>query len=403
MHINFNAMNEKHHRLFKRSFNSYKKFSFILICLIISSCKKETSNGQANGTIDSLPLIFAHFWDKMNNQYVYWDKETTDWNLIYKKYKPLFDQLNNTEEDKRKAMLYFKQMTSNLIDNHFSITFQEPPLIGTVITPSLDRKINAENYHSRYNYVNIVKSYLDNGFISGKGNVSNYGELISATTGTINYDILYFQCNFFALKQSYNSTVDNSIKKILNSFFSQLKRTSNPVRGIIIDLRNNMGGNMEDLNFLAGKLVGKDIVFGYSRSKNGMGKLDYLPWLESRLKYDPEYPRQTPVMILGDSFSASLSEIMILALKSKDNLFIGEQTYGATGPLSDPDIFNSGSFDVGTFLSVKTSSSEFKDVNGTFYEGTGITPDIVSFFNIKELSAGKDSQLEIAINQIYKK
>ena len=220
-------------------------------------------------------------------------------------------------------MSYFKEMTSNLIDNHLSITFQEPPLTGAVINPSLERKAKAENYHGRYNYDDVVKSYLDKDFLSGRGDISNNGELINATSGTINSNLLYFHCNFFALKQSYNSNNDNKIKQILAYFFSLIKRTTNPIKGIILDLRNNNGGNIEDLNFFAGKLVGQDVVFGYSRSKDGTGKLNYLPWLESRLKHDPDYSLNIPVILLGDNFSASLSEIMIIALKSKRNLFIG--------------------------------------------------------------------------------
>ncbi|WP_158275314.1 S41 family peptidase [Pedobacter sp. HMWF019] len=378
----------------------YSIFIFLLTT-ILGSCKKDTTS-DINETRDTFPKIFAQFWDKMNSKYVYWDRETTDWNSVYKQYKPLFDQLSNSDEDKRKAMSYFTQMTSNLIDHHLSITFLEQPLNGSVINPSLARKVKAQGYHGRYNYDYMVKPYLDNGFVSGRGNISNNGELISATSGTINNNILYFHCNFFALKQSYNSTGDNTIKQILNYFFSNLKKTGNPIKGIILDLRNNNGGNIEDLNFLAGKLVPQDHIFGYSRSKTGMGKLDYLPWLESSLKHDPDYSGTVPIMLLGDNFSASLSEIMIIALKSKANLFIGEQTYGATGPLSDPDIFNAGSFNIGTFLSVKTSSVEFKGIDGTFYEGIGITPDISSPFNLQALSAGKDLQLETAINQINK-
>lgn len=374
---------------------------FIFLTIILGSCKKEAA-ADLSGTPDTFPKIFAQFWNKMNSQYVYWDRETTDWNSIYKQYQPKFAQLSDSDEDKRKAMSYFTEITDNLIDHHFSITFLERPLNGSVINPSLTRKVKAKDYHGRFDYDNIVEPYLDKGFVSGRGNISNNGKLISATSGTINNNILYFHCNFFALKQSYISTTGNTIKQILDYFFFNLKKNGNPIKGIILDLRNNSGGNIEDLNFLAGKLVPQDHIFGYSRSKTGMGKLDYLPWLESKLKHDPDYSGTVPLMLLGDNFSASLSEIMIIALKSKSNLFIGEQTYGATGPLSDPDIFNAGSFNVGTFLNVETSSVEFKGMDGTFYEGIGITPDISAPFDLQAISAGKDTQLETAINQINK-
>jgi len=394
--------NKKLHNLnFPGTLLTYTKAVILLLSLILSSCKKETSALNFDENPDNFPEIFAQFWYKMNSQYVYWDKETTDWNSVYEQYKPLFDQLSNSEEDKRKAKSYFSLMTANLIDNHFSITFQEPPLTGLVLNPSLDRKIKAESYHDKYNYENVVESYLDEGYISGRGEIRNNGEIIKATSGTINNNLLYFHCNFFALKQAYSSNETNTIQQILSYFFTTLKRNNNPIKGIILDLRNNSGGNIEDLNFFAGKLISQDHIFGYTRSKNGMGKLDYLPWLESKLKHDPNYSGNLPIILLGDKFSASLSEIMIIALKSKTNLFIGEQTYGATGPLSDPTIFNAGSFNVGTYLTVKTSSVEFKSTDGSFYEGIGITPDIHTPFNLNELLAGKDSQLEIAISQIH--
>ena len=43
---------------------------------------------------------------------------------------------------------------------------------------------------------------------------------------------------------------------------------------------------------------------------------------------------------------------------------------------------------------------EFKGADGTFYENVGITPDIHSPFDLKKLSMGKDSQLELAINEL---
>lgn len=370
-------------------------FSFFIFC----SCKKERET-SFSGDTNNFHHIFIEFWEKMNSQYVYWDRETVDWNSVYKNYKPLFDALTNSDDDKKQAVSYFKQMTAELMDHHLSITFLQAPFSGTLINPAYDRKIKTTDYHARYNYNSLVESYLDKGFLSGKGNLSSNGELINATAGTINGNLLYFHCNFFALQKSFNSDGDNKIKQALTYFFSEIKRDSSPIKGIILDLRLNSGGNIEDLNFFAGKLVNHDVLFGYTRGKSGLGKLNYLPWLESRLKHDSDYGVNVPIMMLCDNFSASLSEIMIIALKSKTNLLIGEQTYGATGPLSDPDIFNSGSFNVGTFLSVKTSAVEFKGLDGKFYEGVGVIPDIQSPFNLKELSSGKDSQLELAIKQL---
>ncbi|WP_442588093.1 S41 family peptidase [Pedobacter sp. AW31-3R] len=371
----------------------------ILVSILALSCKKQAPVNLDENP-DNFSKIFVQFWDKMNNQYVYWDKDNTDWDAIYKQYKPLFDNLSNSNSDKLKAVTYFREITSNLIDNHFRIRFNEPVIASFTINPATDRKSKTSNFHSRFNYDDVVKTYLDNGYLSGDGTAVIENTVIKATSGTINNNLLYFHCNLFALKQSYESNDGNKVKQILDYFFAQLKRTSNPIKGIILDLRNNTGGNIIDLNFFAGKLAPKDITFGYTRSKSGLGKLDYLPWLEARLKHDTDYSVNVPIILLGDNFSASLSEITIIALRNNKNILIGEQTYGATGPLSDTEIFNSGSFSIGNFMEVTTSTTEFKGLNDTFYENVGIKPDIVSPFNLRELLIGKDPQLELAISQI---
>lgn len=381
-------------------FNHCKILTILMVFLCLYSCKKTQPDIDYNENPDNLHKIFLQFWDKMNNHYVYWDKDTTNWNSVFKKYQPIFEKLNDNVEDKRKAVLYFKEMTSALIDNHFSITFQDQAIVSSVINPSFDRKSRALNFHGRYNYDTIVKTYLDPGFYSAIGNITHEGTPLSVTAGTINHNLLYFHCNFFALKQSYDTSDGNKINATLNYFFSELKKKSGSFKGIILDLRNNDGGNITDLNFFIGKLINKDITFGYTRSKNGLGKWGYLPWLEAKIKHDQDYHTNLPIILLGDNFSASLAELIIIALRAEKTIFIGEQTYGATGPISDTDIFNSGSFTVGNFLTVKTSSIEFKGRDGTFYENIGISPDILSPFDNKNLTLGKDPQLELAINHI---
>ncbi|WP_344853212.1 S41 family peptidase [Pedobacter jeongneungensis] len=369
----------------------------IMVYFFFNSCKHDGLSDYENPR--NFNEIFELFWYKLNNRYVYWDKDPTNWDMVYAKYKPLFDRLDDSDVSKRKAVGYFKEITGSLIDGHFNILFHDKVIRDSVIFPSINRKNKIAGFHDRYNYDDVVKNYLDAGFFGGKGSININGELINSLAGTINKNILYFHCNFFALKKSYQLNDGNKVQEALAFFFSKLKNINGQTKGIILDLRNNTGGNIEDLNFIGGKLINRDTVFGFSRSKNGIEKYGYFPWIEAKLKSDPQYNVNVPIIILGDIFSASLSETFIIALRSKNNLFIGEQTYGATGPVSDSSIFNSGSFDVGDFLTVTSSSVEFIGANGEFYESKGITPDIISPFNYKRLSEGKDTQLELAISR----
>ena len=81
---------------------------------------------------------------------------------------------------------------------------------------------------------------------------------------------------------------------------------------------------------------------------------------------------------------------------------IGEKTYGATGPVTGNDVYNAGSFSVGNFLSVQTSSAAFKYMDHKSYEGRGFPPDIYIPFNIDSINGGIDQALNRAIQLVGK-
>jgi hypothetical protein len=374
----------------------FQKIIFIALTITMTSCSKDKYK-EVTTDVTDFKQIFENFWVEMNFRYVYWDIDKTNWDSVYTVYHEKFYALKNTDADRRKSVGYFRQMTKSLIDCHYSITFNQAPLNDSIINPQYIQKSVRSNFHQPYNYSPGVIPYLDKNYLFSKGTIVNNTSLITVTTGTINQKILYFNTNFFSLNQSINKG-DQQIKNAVNYFFSKLNTSSN-LRGIILDLRNNNGGDIADLNLFVGKFVQKNTLFGYTRNKSGVGKFDYLPWVDARVIHDPAYQNPYQVVVLADNFTASLSETIILALKADGRCtLVGETTYGATGPLADSNIFNSGPFQIGTFMNVETSSVEFKTLNNEVIESKGINPDTIIPFNISQLSKGKDPQLETAIN-----
>ena len=106
--------------------------------------------------------------------------------------------------------------------------------------------------------------------------------------------------------------------------------------------------------------------------------------------------------ISADNPKAKARTLELISLPN--GYFVGEQTWGAQGPLIDVSAkFNSGIFESSTFFKeVRTSSHALKDKNGKQYEGIGLTPDIEVKHNQQALNAGKDPQLEKAIELIKK-
>lgn len=377
---------------------------FLLFSILISvSCKKNVAHTGIKNPAN-FSEVFEHFWNAMNRNYVYWDMDTVNWNAAYNQYKSYFDNLDiNNPNDVRKSVACFKQMTAGLIDGHYSIKFLNPAIADSSFYPSLERKQKTGRFHYPYSYFTVDTHYLDKNFILGfNNNFSTGGVPLTALAGTINQSILYFSCNRFDLLKSYVSPVPNDIQPVLQYFLNKVKNSSVDTKGIIIDVRSNQGGDLSDLNFILGNFVDKPLHFGYTRSKSGNGRLDYTPWIKAYINPEPGAKRVTvPVIVLADNISASLSEAAVMAIHSLPNgIFVGETTWGATGALTDEVVYNAGSFTIDNFLSVQTSSLQFKYLDGKNYEGKGFPPDVLVPFDLTALQRDVDPQLEKAISLI---
>lgn len=362
---------------------------------IFFSCKKVR---QTNFQTTTLEGQFGTFWAKMNTNYVFWDIDTTDWDAVYKKYQPLFAQLGQSSDSLQKAARYYNEMTKGLIDGHFYMSFTQPSIVGQNPYPSFAKNSLSTSFHYPYPYSSVDSSYLDNGYsIVVDNNYSENGTPLIVLMGTIHQKTLFFSCNHFSLSKAYNSS--SQIKPLIDRMFKMLHESSTPLKGVIIDVRSNQGGDLNDLNFLLGKFINRPLIFGYTQTKLGNGRLDYSPWVNAFIK--PETGNiaiDLPIIILSDKVSASLSEIMVMGVHAMANgRCVGDTTWGATGAIVPEDVFNDGQFNVDNLCNVKTSSCRFKYNDGKIYEGKGFPPDVYIPFDLNLLRNGIDNQLEKAI------
>ena len=350
--------------------------------------------------------IFDAYWNGMNNNYIFWDIDTTDWDRVYREYKPLFAKLSYASpEDAGKAYTYFKKMTQGLVDSHYSLTFESPFLKDSLpIWPSAFKRLNTPEYDAYLTYEHMFYSlpgtYLDRG-LRGITFSERFQYNINAMAGVRDDNILYFYCSGFNLEDLYNSPSDNDVKDVLQYFFDKLVSTDD-IKGIIIDVRSNNGGAAGDLKFLLGRMVDRDYLVGYTRSKSGEGRLDYGPWTPYYLKTLQGAKNVTaPIVVLADTWSMSMAEILPMTVKVLPNgHFIGERTWGAMGPLVPNTDTNSGQFSTSFFTLVYTSSLMYKYVDNKIYEGIGFPPDIEVKYDQQAINEGRDPQFEAAVNLI---
>ncbi len=389
---------------------------FLFLVLLLPSCHKDLpiyANPQ-DSPGDNYTDLFDAFWNGMNANYVYWSIDTTQWDKMYVTYKPLFDQLTTFDSvSENKAEQYFNQMTRGLVDSHLTISYGAT---GRVVSPSQNRKLAidpgyfSDSIFSRglLNQV-ITKYYIDSStLVMGTDNTSGgIGGGLTAISGVIHGDILYLYISSFSLSQAGQNT-----SMVLDYFFNTVQNLPPNIKAIILDLRGNPGGEVADMDYVLGRMITHPFTYGYTRTKNGIGRLDYSPWAPAVVNpWNAGTDIHASIIVLGDHGTTSLAELMGVAVQNLPNgKFIGTNTWGATGPVSPSLYYNGGSFSIGTsfwgangYISVYSAAAMFKGTKNQIYEGVGVSPDIYSLETIQAYLNNHDLVLDSAISYVMSK
>lgn len=183
---------------------------------------------------------------------------------------------------------------------------------------------------------------------------------------------------------SFDENTSKEFKKSLNEL------NSKKVRGLILDLRNNPGGLLNECVKVADELIGENLIV-YTEDKSGNRTSEYR---SGRNKIN------IPLVILINKYSASASEIVAGAVQdTKSGVLVGTKTFGK-GSVQEPTVFKDGS-------GLKLTIAKYYLPSGRSIDGIGVEPDIVvelpkgvDIFNVSE---EQDTQLQKAIEVIKTK
>lgn len=153
---------------------------------------------------------------------------------------------------------------------------------------------------------------------------------------------------------------------------------NNGMRGLIVDLRDNPGGNLDTVCEVLDEFLPEGTIV-YTEDKNGNR-------VETK-KSDEEHQFTKPLAVLVNEKSASASEVFTGAIQDYGTgTIVGTQTYGK-GIVQTLFSLSDGSC-------LKITTAQYFTPNGRNIHGTGITPDIV----LKKTEDGQtDNQLEKAM------
>ena len=154
------------------------------------------------------------------------------------------------------------------------------------------------------------------------------------------------------------------------------------LKGIVIDLRGNGGGFMDQAIEIADILL-PECTITYTQTREGTKQYYNSGESSTDMKY----------VLLVDKYSASASEIVTAAVKdNKGGSIVGETTYGK-GVIQEELTYSDGSL-------LRLTIQEYFSPNGNKINGVGITPDYEVAIGSEE---GRDMQYEKAIELLSQK
>jgi len=156
------------------------------------------------------------------------------------------------------------------------------------------------------------------------------------------------------------------------------KENQGPMKGLVLDLRNDPGGLLNGAVAVSAAFLPKDalVVYTDGRTEDAKMKLNASPehYLRGRNKEDflkrlPADIRTVPMVVLVNGGSASASEIVAGALQDHDRAVVmGQQTFGKGSVQTILPLGNN--------TAIKLTTARYYTPKGRSIQAKGITPDI---------------------------
>lgn len=330
-----------------------KIIAYTLLIFTLFGCKKMFVEPPKNNP----EAIFDNLWNTFNEEYAPFQERKVDWNLEYKKYRPLVHGATTDDE----LFLIMSQMLATLDDGHVSLTAPNRDVFYS-------NKIREEQIDDALFSLPVVRTYLDPGFQEGDKHSYIYGKIKNQNVAYIYFD--YVAENFFKL----------------NDFLDAYPYAN----GYVIDMRHNQGGDFTYCFSEIGRLTNQKRYVFKSKTKIGKGANDYSGWHEWYIEPKGGFVNK-PIVVLKDRYTISAGERSVMAFMTLPNVSVlGDTTSGAHGTMIGRELAN------GWFYSLVPQKVELYD--GKSYEGIGLAPDVYSKNTLPDITAGVDKTLQRAID-----
>jgi hypothetical protein len=320
--------------------------------LFIVSLLLAFNAGCDNMRFDNDPRSnFDALWKIIDENYCFFEYKQIDWDAVYRKYGA------RVKSDMGNYALFelMSEMLSELKDGH----------VNLIASHDMSRYWNwSEDYPSNFD-ADIQKKYLGRDY---------------SIAGGMFYKILEDNVGYIYYGSFSNDVGDGNMSQILSQM--------SICKGIIIDVRNNGGGSLTNVERIASRFFNERTLVGYISHKIGKGHNDFSDFYPKYINSHDKIRYQKPVMVLTNRSCYSATNDFVNAMKHAPNAtIVGDKTGGGSGLPFSSELPNG--------WSVRFSASPMYDANKQHIE-FGIDPDVQVSMTDSDKSKGKDTIIEKA-------
>ena len=327
-------------------------YQLILVLFLMGATSCEKAILRPDKAVNP-KLVFNYLWNDIHNRYSYFEFKGIDWEIVKEKYQPeIYEGMSEQE-----LFDVLSEVLFELEDGHVNLT------------SPFNRSRNWEwfqNYPLNYNQGIIDRNYLGKNFwITGP------------LRNKIIDSVLYINYRSFTEDIS-----DKDIEELI-------KRAQN-MAGVIIDVRSNGGGSLNNAKKLAGAFTSKCYTYALVRIKKGSCSDCFSSWTDLTVcpKNGLRYEGSVVVLINRGSYSSTtyFAEMM---RENPNATLLGDKTGGGGGTPAYGELPNGWIY--------RFSSTQAISKDGRHLE-PGVPADIEIGMNKTDEYNGVDTILESALN-----
>jgi hypothetical protein len=295
---------------------------------------------------------FDQLWKIIDERYCFLDYKGIDWKKIGERKRKFIEP----EMDDRDLFQVLSDMLYELQDGHVNLT-------------STDNQTHFDFWLDSPR--NFSEATIESNYYLGQ----NYQQ-----TAGFKYKILNDEVGYIYYEK-FSEGIDNNDLDRVFSYFSNCK-------GLIIDVRQNSGGNATNSAKIASRFTEKKILTGYICHKTGPGHNDFSEPYAIYLEPAKGIRWQKKVAVLTNRHSYSATNDFVNHMRCLPNVtIVGDKTGGGSGMPFSSELPNG--------WTIRFSASPHFDKNMNHIEW-GIDPDVKVDINYKDEVNGFDTIIEEA-------